>query len=195
VEHLCRWVRAIGKRIVADIAWDRGRAPALEPIRRPSLGVMATPGRVAAALAWLQTDGSIALTMAADWTGTPVDMEAAGRALAKYAAANRVASVGYAVGTDKDLIRYLGTRAGKALTASELAAAAVRFASTVDSGRLRHARAEAIGLDLPYLTRREAHGTWTAEPVPRAVRYPAAAMAAIRAVYLATEPRKVAGIH
>lgn len=185
-EHLCRWVRVVGRRVVGDISWDRARVSTLEAPARPVLGVAVSPTRASAVIAWLASDNSIALTIAAEVTGNPLDLDAFGRALKEYALKAKIRTVGYAAQTDRDLIRYL--ERGKALNAADLAAASARFASTVESGRLRWSGAEPVGSDLPYLVRKEGMGSWTAEAAGRD-RHPTAALAAIRAVYLATEPR------
>jgi hypothetical protein len=189
-EHLCRWVRAMGKRVVADVAWDRARAE-LEAPRRPALGVAVSGSRASAVLSWLQSDGTVALTMAAEVTGSPIDLDAFGRALKSYASKHKVAAIAYDPSTDRDLIRHL--ERGKTLNTQELEAASLRFASMTDAGRLRWAQAEPVGMDLPYLTRHETAGRWRA--VARSKDRPATAgLAAIRAVYAATEPRPKAGV-
>jgi hypothetical protein len=185
-EHLCRWVRAVGRRVVADISWDRARVLTLEEPRHPVLGVAVSPTRASAVIAWLASDNSIALTMAAEVTGNPLDLDAFGRALKAYASKARIRAVAYSATTDRDLLRYL--EHGKPLNAQDLAAASARFASTVEGGRLRWAGAEPIAADLPYLIRKEGMSSWTAEAAGRD-RTPTAALAAIRAVYLASEPR------
>ena len=185
-EHLCRWVRAVGRRVVADISWDRARVATLEAPRSPVLGVAVSPTRASAVIAWLASDNSIALTMAAEVTGNPLDLDAFGRALKGYASKARIRAVGYSPITDRDLIRYL--EHPKALSGADLAAASARFASTIEGGRLRWAGAEPIGSDLPYLVRKEGLGSWVAEAAGRD-RNPTAALAAIRAVYLASEPK------
>jgi hypothetical protein len=190
-EHLCRWVRSMGKRIVADVTWDRARGDVETP-RRPALGIAVSGSRASAVLAWLQTDKSVALTVAAEVTGDPIDLDAFGAALKTYASRNHVASLAYDPATDRDLARLLD-RGNKSLNGQELEAASVRFAAMLDAGRLVWSSAEAVGMDLPYLTRLESKGRWRA--VARTKDRPAtAALAAIRAVYAATEPRPKAGV-
>jgi hypothetical protein len=191
-EHLCRWVRVAGRRVVSDISWDRARVPTLEAPRSPVLGVAVSPTRASAVVAWLASDNSVALTLAMDLQGNPLDVEAAGRELKAYAQAMRIRAVGYSPQTDRDLMRYV--EKGKPLNQADLAAASARFASTVEGGRLRWSGAEPVSSDLPYLIRKEGLGSWIAEPAGRD-RIPTAALAAIRAVYLATEPRARPRIH
>lgn len=190
-EHLCRWVAAMGKRIVADVAWDRARQE-LSPPKRPALGIAVSGSRASAVLAWIQPDGTVALTTAAEVTGSPsLDLDAFGKSLKGYALKNRVVSVAYDPATDRDLVRHLDR--GKSLNVQELEAASQRFASMVEAGRLAWARAESVGMDLPYLSRQEKAGRWRA--VARSADRPAtAALAAIRAVYAATEPRATPGV-
>lgn len=190
-EHLCRWVRAMGKRIVADVAFGRAAAELTAP-RRPALGVAVSGSRVSAVLAWMQPDGTVAFTMAAEATGSPLDLDAFGKALKSYASRNRVTLVGFDPATDRDLVRHLERT--RSLNVQELEAASARFAAMVEGGRLRHSGAEPVALDLPYLTRLENGGRWRA--VARSKDRPATAgLAAIRAVYAATEPRPKPGIH
>lgn len=187
-EHLCRWVRAMGKRIVPDIAWERGRAE-LEAPRRPALGVAVSGSRASAVLAWMQSDQTVGLTIAAEVTGSPLDLDAFAAALKAYASKSRVTAVGFDPSTDRDLMRAL--ERGKALNVQELEAASLRFAAMTEAGRIRWSSAEPVSMDLPYLTRQESTGgRWRA--VARSRERPAtAALAAIRAVYMATEPRSV----
>ena len=186
-EHLCRWVTSMLPRPVSDVAWAASARDVGDPVR-PSLGVSvnATASRASAALAWIASDGTVALTLTADVTGSPLDLDALGRELRARARALKVSSVGFDSATDRDLARHL--RNGKSISPAEFAAASSRFVSTVEAGRLRHADAEAIGADLAFTGKRDrGDGSWAIVPAD-AERAVTGALAAIRAVWLATEP-------
>jgi hypothetical protein len=187
-EHLCRWVTSLLPRIVSAAAWDRAAA-ALEAPRRPALGVSVDPsgGRASAVLAWAQGDGSIGLTLAADVTGDPLDVDELGRRLARMVREQHVVGIGFDSATDADLARHLGKRAA-AITGRAFAAASDRFARTVEGGRLRHDGAAPVGADLAWTAKATTTArAWYATRA-RDDRPITAALAAIRAVWLATEP-------
>ena len=183
-EHLCRWVTSLLPRLVADVPWLRGAA-SLEAPSAPFMGIAVDGQRASAALSWIQTDGTVALTLAADVAGDPLDVDELGRRLLQLQSDLGIQAVGYAPATDRDLVRQL--REGHAIAGQEWSSASDRFARTVDGGRLRHEGAEAIGADLPF-TARKVHGaSWYAEKA-KPDRPVTAALAAIRAVWLATNP-------
>lgn len=188
-EHLCRWVASMLPRPVSDVAWAAAEHE-LEAPARPALGVAvsSTSSRASAALAWQQADGSIAVTLTADVTGAPLDLDELGRLLRERQRELRVSGVAFDPSTDRDLVRHL--RGKPAPVAGDLwAAASDRFVRTVDAGRLRHADAQAIGLDLAHTGKRDrGGGSWAIVPAD-AERPVTAALAAIRAVWLASEPR------
>lgn len=189
-EHLCRWVPTMLPRMVPAAAWDRAGAELEEP-RRPALGISIDPGsgRASAVLAWIQSDGSAALTIAAEVTGDPLDVDELGRLLAKRARELYVPAIGFDSATDADLARHLGKRA-KPIVGKEFAAASSRFVAMVDGGRLRHAGAAEVGADLAFTAKASTTGERGAFHATRARsdRPITAALAAIRAVWLATEP-------
>lgn len=190
-EHLCQWADSMLPRAINDVAWQRAARSTEAPIR-PSLGVSVTPARIVAVIAWVQSDGSIGLRLAADVTGSPVDVDAAGKAIRELAEQLGVDAVGYAPSTDRDLARYLELPGCEVQSISgQLAAAAsARFVATIEAGRLAWSDAELVGSDLALTVKKagSAAGTWTAvagredRPIP-------AALAAIWAVWMATTPR------
>jgi hypothetical protein len=189
-EHLCRWVASLMPRMVGAAAWDRAGGE-LEAPNHPALGVSFDPGsgRASAVLAWMQSDGTAALTLAADVTGDPLDVDELGRLLAVKARELLVPAIGFDSATDADLARYLGKRA-RSIVGKEFAAASSRFAAMVDGGRLRHAGAAAVGADLAFTSKASTLGERGAFHASRARadRPITASLAAIRAVWLATEP-------
>lgn len=183
-EHLCRWVTSLLPRLVADVPWLRGAAT-LEDPKSPFMGIAVDGQRASAALAWIQTDGTVALTLAADVSGEPLDVDELGRRLLEIQVKAGVQAVGFAPATDRDLARHL--RNGHAIAGQEWSSASDRFARTVDGGRLRHEGAEAVGADLPFTARKIAGASWSAVKA-KPDRPITAALAAIRAVWLATNP-------
>jgi hypothetical protein len=183
-EHLCRWVTSLLPRLVADVPWQRATA-SLEPPAAPFMGVAIDGQRASAVLAWQQSDGTIALTVAADVTGDPLDVDELGRQLLAIERKVGVQAVGFRPATDRDLVRHL--IGGHAIAGAEWAAASDRFARTVDGGRLRHDDAGAVGADLPFTARRVSGASWYADRA-KADRPITAVYAAIAAVWLATNP-------
>jgi hypothetical protein len=189
-EHLCQWADSMLPRAVNDVAWQRAARATEAPIR-PALGISVAPTRVVAVIAWQQSDGSIGLRLAADVTGSPVDVDAAGRLIRELAERLGVDAVGYAPATDRDLARYLELPGAElqALSGQLAAAASARFVATLEAGRLAWSDAELVGADLALTVRRAGDaGVWTAVP-GRADRPIPAALAAIHAVWMATTPR------
>lgn len=189
-EHLCRWVTSLLPRVVSAAAWDRAAAEVETP-SRPALGIAVDPGtgRASAVLAWAQADGTVAITLAADVTGDPLDVDALGKVLGARARELAVRDIGFDSATDSDLARYLGKRA-RSIVGKEYAAASSRFAAMVEGGRLRHAGAAEVGADLAFTAKASTSGDRAAWHATRARhdRPITAALAAIRAVWLATEP-------
>jgi hypothetical protein len=189
-EHLCQWADSMLPRAINDVAWQRAARPTELPIR-PSLGISVSPKRIAAVIAWTQSDGSIGMRLAADVVGDPVDVDAAGVAIRQLAEQLGVDAVGYAPATDRDLARYLELPGAELapLSGQLAAAASARFVATIEAGRLAWSDAELVGADLALTVRRSlSAGTWTAV-AGRADRPIPAALAAIHAVWLATTPR------
>jgi hypothetical protein len=137
----------------------------------------------------MQSDGTVAITLAADVTGDPLDVDTFGLDLAARARALYVPMVGFDSATDGDLARHLGKRV-RPIVGREYAAASARFVAMVDGGRLRHAGAAEVGADLAFTSRATTFGDRGSFHAVRAKsdRAIPAALAAIRAVWLATEP-------
>jgi hypothetical protein len=189
-EHLCRWVPSLLPRMVSAAAWDRASAELEEPLH-PALAIAFDPGsgRASCAIAWVQADGTCALTLLADVTGDPLDVDELGGLLAQRARELYVSAIGFDSATDSDLARHLGPRA-KPIVGQAFAAASARFAAMLEGGRLRHEGAAEVGADLAYTAKASRMGDRGAFHAVRAQqeRPITAALAAIRAVWLATEP-------
>lgn len=188
-EHLCRSVDSMLPKLIPDVTWQRSQAP-LGQLVRPCLGISQSPGRVVGVFAWTQSDGTVGLTVAADVAGDPVDVDSVGVELLALAQRMGVPAVGYSPATDRDLARHFEVRGitRTAIQGQLAAAAAGRFVRTLEGGRLRWADAQAVGIDLAFTVRRgdaqayQAVAAKAERPIP-------AALAAVWAVWLATEPR------
>ena len=190
-EHLCRWVPSLLPRLVGDVPWLRAAAT-IEAPSAPFMGVALDGNRASAALSWAQSDGTIALTIAADVTGDPLDVDELGKRLLQMQSALGVQAVGFSPATDRDLARHL--QMGHAISGQEWSSASDRFSRMVDGGRLRHAEAGAISADLPFTARRTGAGAWHADKA-KPDRPVTAALAAIKAVWLATNPAGVSKLY
>lgn len=190
-EHACRWVISTRPRVIADAAWELCHAEVERP-SRPAIGISmdATGRRASAVLAWQQRDGKVACRLIADVNGDPIDTERLGTDLAKLALRSGVAAAGFDDWTDKDLARYLKTP--RSITGREYANACENFARIVESGRLRWDVGEQIGADLEWTARKPSmEGTWMAVKADEG-RSITAALAAIRATWLASAPKPAA---
>jgi len=178
-------------RLVSDQAWQ-GCRDRLEPSLRPMMAVSMDPSgkRASAVIAWQQSDDTVACRVVADVTGDPIDTGRLGRDLLQLALKCGVSATSYGAWTDADLAKHF--RKAKSLDGREFANASENFVRLVESRRLRWDLADQIGEDLAW-TARKPHesGAWMA--VKASEDRPAtAALAAIRAVWLASGPRPVA---
>src|SRR6185369_8229976 len=73
-EHLCRWVKTMAPKLLSEERWLAGHGRLEKPIR-PTMAVSMEPSgtKATAAMAWQQTDGTIALRVIADIFGAPID--------------------------------------------------------------------------------------------------------------------------
>lgn len=186
-EHLCRWVVSMQPRLVVEASWQRCHGTLEEPTR-PAMAISMSPTgkRGSAVMAWMQTDGTIAVVEMYDVPGDPIDSERLGEDLKKAAGTNRIRNIGFASWTDAELARHLPN--AKAIDGKEFANASEHFARLVGQGRLRWETAPHITDDLNW-TARKPHdsGAWIA--VPSSERPVTAVLAAIRAVWLASAPK------
>jgi hypothetical protein len=189
-EHLCRWVASMNPTLVSPAAWASCRSTIEGEPTRPAVGFNMDPSgkRASAAMAWAMTDGRVALVELEEATGDPIAVERLGQRIKDLALQYRARQIAYASWTDKDLARYV-PRANP-LDGKEFANASENFARLVAQGRIAWEAADHITDDLTW-TARKPHdsGAWTAHPV-NAERSITAVLAAIRAVWLASAPRK-----
>jgi hypothetical protein len=190
-EHLCRWVRSMRPRLVQQEYWLRCRGKVSWPPVRPALGVNvdAQGKRASAALAWMQTDGKIALTVVGDVSGDPVDVTRFGVELQEKATELGWDQVAFDPWTDQHLARHFSNT--KAVNGPEYANASERFVRLLETGGLVSQWADAVAEQLPHASRRETSSdSWMAEKGTVPVT---AVLAAIRAVWLAANPRLSVG--
>ena len=187
-EHLCRWVQTMLPRLVSDVAWSGARG-VIEPPRYPALGLSVDPSgrRASAVLAWPQLDGSIAVMEAADVTGDPVDVDRLGEQLIEQTRQYGLQGVGFSNQTDRHLARYFPELA-RPIDAFEFANASERFVRLVETAGLKWQVADAISADIPSVARKPMTGSAFAAERASADRSITAALAAIRAVWIAAAP-------
>lgn len=187
-EHLCRWVKSMQPPLVLQQSWQMARA-ALEQPLRPALGVSVHPNgrRASAALSWAQSDGSIGVRLEADVTGDPIDLTRLAADLSERARSLGVTAVGFDNWTDQHLARHFAE--AESINGQAFANASERFVRAIETGQLHWQHADAISEQLPYVSRKATQGnSFMAEPTDPN-RPVTAVLAAIRAVWLASNPR------
>ena len=185
-EHRCVWVSSTRERLVDEYAFNTCRGPLGDPVQ-PVIAVSMTPDgrRAAVAMAWQRPDGSIALRLLYDVTGSPIDTATLGKDIDKDAKRLGVRKIGYDPLTDAELAKYL-TKPEK-ITGQVYANASSTFVNLVTGGRLRWQDDGTLQAELAW-TSKKAHddtGHFTAvrmaddHPIP-------SVLASIRAVWLAS---------
>jgi hypothetical protein len=187
-EYLCRWVVSMREPLVSPDTWARCEGTLEEP-ERPYMGVSMDPSgkRASAYLAWRHADGTVALRKLVEGTGDPIDPDKLGSRLRDLHREHKARVAGFDPMTDAALSRYLPR--SKPITGQAYANASARFVTLVDAGQLRWQDCAAVTGDLTWTTRK-AHDEKGAFEAVRASddRPITAALAAIRAVWLASEP-------
>lgn len=189
VEHLCRWVKTTREPLVEVGAWNLCAADALRPGKRAFMGVSMDPSgtRASAALAWQQPDGTVALQMLLQATGDPIDVSALGADLRTLALKRRVAKVAFDPMTDAELAKHVPA---EPVNGSKFANASAQFVNLVTAGRLKHHDCAAVADDLTWTARKPHEETGSFQAVRANDDRPiTAALASIRAVWLASGPR------
>jgi hypothetical protein len=184
-EHLCRWVVTTRRRLVDEYAWNLCEAE-LGKERRPMMGVSMDPSgtRASVALAWLGVGGFVDLRLLYDVPGSPIDTATLGEDLKAEARKHRVVKVGYDPMTDVELSKYFPKV--EPLSGSKFANASAQFVNLVSAGKLRWADCAPVTDDLVW-TARKAHEEGHFQAVRANDDRPVtAALAAIRAVWLAS---------
>ena len=189
-EHLCRSVITEQPHAVPLAAWDQCRGTTEAGERSAIAFNMDPSGRRASVVrAWVQTDGRIAVEELIEARGetAPIDTERLGKDIAKLARTHRSRAIGFASWTDKDIARYVPR--AKPVDEKEFAAASEMFARYVGTRRIVWESAMHVGNDLPAVIRRGHHsGAWQAVPATPDHSI-TAALAAIRATWLASAPK------
>ena len=161
-----------------------------EKVARPAIAFSMHPtgSRASVAMAWQRTDGRIALVQLLEATGAPIDTLALGEDIQALKTQHGAKKAAYASWTDKDLARHV--RAAEPLDGKEFAAASEFFARSVMQGRLAvDSGARDITGDIKWSARKpHDSGSWIVTPADpeRAIT---GILAAVRAVWLASQPR------
>jgi hypothetical protein len=135
-------------------------------------------------VAWQQADGTVALQVLFDTAGTPVDTDVLGKEVRERAKALGVRSVGFDPMTDRELAKFLPKT--KAIGGSEFDNASSRFELIVKAGRLRWQDADAVTSDLIFTAKKQHDGARFTAVRANDDRPITAALAAIRAVWMAS---------
>ena len=189
-EHLCRWVVSMRERLVDDAAWKRGEAILGAPVR-PFMGIALDPRgqRASAAIAWLQADKTIGLRLLFDVSGSPIDTDKLGPDLRAAGRQYGVVNVGFDPLTDAVLAKFF--LHSEPVAGQKYANASSRFVSAVEAGTVRWADCGPVTADLTWTARKEHDESGSFQAVRGNDDRPiTAVLAAIRAVWLASEPPK-----
>lgn len=196
-EYLCRWAAQAGHLpYLAPDEWERVPATDEAPARMGTMGVKMDPSgeRAAAVVAWPRADGGVAVWVAADVTGTPIDTDELGPRLRALASQLRCRYIVFDPVTDADLARHL--RHPQAIPTREYAQACEKFTRLVLGGGLAVRDPEGIlARDLNATMRvGSSAGTYVATKVAPDLTN-TAIEAAIRAVWIASAPRPRAVVY
>ena len=189
-EHLCRSVPSMRERLVDEFAWAACRGPIPDPTS-PMLAVSMTPDgrRAAAALAWQRVDGSVALRLLYDVTGSPIDTGALGADILRDAQRLGVKRVAYDPLTDAELAKFL--RKPEKVAGQAFANASAQFVNLVNAGRLRWQDDGTLSAEMAQTSRKAHDVTGHFEAVRMADDKPIpTVLASIRAVWLASGPQQ-----
>ncbi len=184
-EHLCRWVVTMRERLVDEYAWLACEGE-LEKPSRPYMAVAMDPSgtRASAAAAWQQSDGTVGLQVLFDVTGRPVDTDVLGQEVRERAQKLGARSVGFDPMTDRELAKFLPKT--KPISGAEFDNASSRFELIVKAGRLRWQDAEGVTGDLTFTAKKQHDGARFTAVRANDERPITAALAAIRAVWMAS---------
>lgn len=189
-EHLCRWVVTMREALVGAADWNLCETAELPRARKTFMAVSMDPDgkRASAALSWQLADGRIGLRMLFDVTGDPIDTARLGADMRLEADKRRVAKVGFDPMTDAELAKFFRTT--QRVTGNEWSNASAQFVNLVEAGRLRWHDCAAVTDDLTWTARKDSPDGVSYQAVrARDDRPITSALAAIRAVWLASGPR------
>ena len=190
-EHLCRWVATMRERLVDEFAWKLCHAdnPLADP-RRPFMAVSMAPSgtRASAAIAWRQADGTMGLRLLYDVTGDPINVDALGADLRRTEAKLGVPMVGFDPLTDAGLAKFF--RKSQAISGAKYANASDTFVTMVNAHQLSWDDGPQIADDLVWTAKKPHEESGSYQAVRANDDRPiTAALAAIRAVWLASGPK------
>lgn len=187
-ENLCRWVVAMAQRLVTEEAWAAQEfipEPGVPQRAAMAVSMDISGERVSAVIAW--PDGDKISLDVHDTQGSPIDVAVLGPDIAKLGRANRVLEAGYDPYTDVDLTRYL--QRAKAINGREYGTASEKFVRLVAERKLRiHDPKGVLTEDLRWTTRRSGPNSSYMAVRANDEHANTAALAAIRAAWLATNP-------
>jgi hypothetical protein len=174
-------------RLVSEVSWFQCQHETSYP-KQPFMGISVDPSgtRASAVIAWQGEAGIVEMQLLAHVTGNPIDLDAFGRALEEKAQAAKVTAVAFDQWTDMALARHLSH--AKPLQGAEWANASERFVRAVEGGWLRHAGSGEVSADLAFTVRKEKEGGSFTAVKAIEERPVTAALAAVRAVWLASSP-------
>lgn len=192
-EHLCRWVNTLREPLVDITKWNSGEVDNLQAAKRSFMAVSMDPAgaRAAAAIAW-QEDDHIALRLLFDVTGDPINPDKLGKEIRDKAREIGVAMTGFDPLTDAQLARYLPR--AEPIAGQKYANASARFVERVEGGKLQWTDCAGVGADLTYTARKPHDESGSFQAVRADDERPiTAVLAAIRAVWLASEMPRLVG--
>jgi hypothetical protein len=188
-EHLCRWVNSTREVLVNAAAWQLCEAETLGEPSRPVMAVSMDPSgtRASAAIAWQQDEGKVALRLLFDVTGRPIDTDRLGADLRDTAHGLGVKVVGFDPLTDAQLARFFPN--SEPIAGQKYANATSRFVASVEASKLSWQDCAAVGDDLTWTARKPHDESGSFQAVRASDDRPiTAALAAVRAVWLAANP-------
>lgn len=186
-EYLCRSVPSMRETLVDLEAWQKCEGELAER-SKVFMGVSLDPegARASAYLAWQQDDQTM-LTRLEEAIGSPINVDRLGRDLRTLARKNHAMTVGFDPLTDTVLAKYFPRT--EPIAGQKYANASARFVTLVEAGRLRWSDCAAVGEDLTWTARKDHDESGSFQAVRANDDRPiTAALAAIRAVMLASEP-------
>jgi hypothetical protein len=191
-EHLCRWVPSMRERLVSDTDWQACEDPALPDATQPKMAVAMDPDgkRASAAIAWPLAEAPyIGVRVLYEATGDPIDIPAFAKALREAALKARVTATAFDPMTDRELAKYPLPKPQK-LNGTEFSAASQLFTQLTKARHLRWDDADALADDLLFTAKKANDETGSFQAVRAEDGRPiTAALAAIRAVWLASGPQ------
>jgi hypothetical protein len=189
-EHLCRWANSTRPTLVTIAAWNALEQDDLPESDRPVMAISMDPAgqRASAAIAWRLADQSIAGRLIFNVTGNPIDTDRLGKDLRTEARRLGVTVTGFDPLTDAQLARHFLRK--KPITGQAFANGTARFVELVTAGTLRWADSAPVGDDLAWTARKDHDESGSFQAVRADDDHPIpAALAMIRAVWLASEPK------